>query len=508
MNRFMRKCVMDRKIVQLLLKNTSSNKIAAELKVSKKRIKKVKSQAEDMGYFDGIDLPKYPLAIFEYNEEQVLRSSPVDSTLLEHKEWIVERRMAGWHLVTIWEELPVKVTKSSFYRFIKRHKIDADREKVRCRVKVVGEIIHAPAEALILDWGKLKDVIDPKTGKKRTVWFLAGVMGHSRYMMVRLVWDNKTETTLRQIESMFNEMGGVPQKIISDNPKCFAVKASKYEPVLNPAFERFCDHYRTLPEILPPRTPEIKGKVERVVPYVRRLFEAYEHDDWSELSLAQEYMDYKVKIANERQHGTTKLQPVETFLTTEANELTILPSTSFELEEYHQGKVRKDGCVRFRSKHYSVGKENVGCDVFIIGNKELVQIYKDGKLLETHQRVKSPYQNKSIKEHHLEPYEQIITNCEHYLSQALKIGPSTQELVKSILLSGNGFVDTRKVWGILSLDKSYKKKDIDLACEKALMCDDLSYRTVLSYLELRPSKKIKSTNTSSKFTRDMSEYYH
>ena len=80
--------------------------------------------------------------------------------------------------------------------------------------------------------------------------------------------------------------------------------------------------------------------------------------------------------------------------------------------------------------------------------------------------------------------------------------------MKTILLSGNVFVDTRKVWGILSLDKSYKKKDIDLACEKALMCDDLSYRTVLSYLELRPSKKIKSSNTNNKFTRDMSEYYH
>ena len=44
MNRFMRKCVMDRKIVQLLLKNTSSNKIVAELKVSKKELKKLNSK--------------------------------------------------------------------------------------------------------------------------------------------------------------------------------------------------------------------------------------------------------------------------------------------------------------------------------------------------------------------------------------------------------------------------------------------------------------------------------
>ena len=79
--------------------------------------------------------------------------------------------------------------------------------------------------------------------------------------MIKLVWDNKTETTLNAIEEMFNELGGVPKKIVSDNPKCFTIKASKYEPVLNPAFERFCSHYGVIPEILPPRDPQKKEKL-------------------------------------------------------------------------------------------------------------------------------------------------------------------------------------------------------------------------------------------------------
>ena len=506
MDRFMRKCVMDRKIVQLLIQKKSFNKISKQLHVSKKRVRQIHDMAKEIGYFDGKSMPEYPEAIFNYPAKVISKEiSEVDTGLLKKVEWIKDRREAGWHLITIWEELDIKVTKASFYRFIKRHRLDEDKEKGRCRIKVTSEIVHAPAEALILDWGKLKDIIDPETGKKRTVWFLVGIMGFSRYMMVRFVWDNKTSTTLNAIESMFNEMGGAPKKITSDNPKCFSIKASKYEPILNPAFERFCEHYNTIPEILPPRSPELKGKVERVVPYVRRLFEA--HGDWKSLDDSQEYIDYKMTIANQRTHGTTKLRPVDVFLTHEASELEILPSTSFELEEYHEGKVRKDGHVRFKGKYYSVGKENITKTVFVIGNKDVVKIYLKGKLLETHYREKSPFKSKSTKNHHLEPYEQIINDGNHYLKLANKIGPNTKEIIKSILLRGNGFVDTRKVWGILSLDKTYSLKDIDKACRHALDCDQLSYQKVLLFLNLSNNKENKlQKSKNNKFTRDTKEY--
>jgi hypothetical protein len=495
---------MDRKIVQLLIKNTSFNKIAKQLKVSKKRIRQINDMAEEEGYFNETPLPPYPEAIFKYPEKVVNRPvSEADTELLKKYDWIKERREAGWHLITIWEELDIEVTQASFYRFIKRHKLDENKERGRCRIKVIPEIIHSPGEALLLDWGKLKDVIDPVTGKKRTVWFLAGIMGFSRYLMVRLVWDNKTTTTLKAIESMFNEMGGVPERIISDNPKCFSIEASKYEPILNPAFERFCEHYNVFPEILSPYDPKKKGKVERIVPYVRRLFEA--HGDWISLEASQKYIDNKMLIANQRKHGTTKLRPVDVFLTQEAEKLFSLPNTSFELEEYHYGDVRKDGHLRFRGKYYSVGKENYKEKAFIIGNQDTVKIYIKGKLVETHERIRSSYQSKSTKEHHKEPHERIMSNSEHYIKQAQKLGNNVEELVKRILLKGNGFVDTRKIWGILSLDKKYSKAVIDSACKDALECGELGYRGVMSFINLTPPKEIKSSSKN-KFTRDTKDY--
>ena len=57
MDRFMRKCVVDRKIVELLIQKKSFNKIAKLLKVGKPRIRKVRDMADELGYLKGVELP-------------------------------------------------------------------------------------------------------------------------------------------------------------------------------------------------------------------------------------------------------------------------------------------------------------------------------------------------------------------------------------------------------------------------------------------------------------------
>lgn len=506
MDRFMRKCIVDRKIVELLIQKKSFNKIAKQLKVGKVRIRKIYDMANEFGYLKGKPLLPYPQALFEYKDNPLLGPiSEIDIELQKHLDWIKERREAGWHLVTIWEELPIEVNRSSFYRFIQRHKIDDDPEKSRCRVRVIPEIIHEPGESLILDWGKLCDVIDPDTGKKRTLWFLSGVMGFSRYMMTRFVWGNSVEETFDAIQSMFNELGGTPKKITSDNPKCFATVASKFEPILNPAFERFCSHYGIIAELLPPRDPEKKGKIERIVPYVRRLYEA--HGDWVSLEESQRYIDRKMVLANERKHGTTKLRPIDVFFQNEASTLKELPATAYIVEEYHTGKVRKDGCVRFRNKYYSVGEDYISQKVFVIGGRDIVEIFYKGNLLEIHTRIKSAHQAKSIKKYHLKPHEQIMQDNDYLLNKAGKVGDEVKEMVKTILMRGRGYVDTRSIWGILSLDKDYEKHQVNKACRYALECDQLGYQAVMRFINVMPKEeKLIEKSSGNKFTRDPNEY--
>lgn len=482
---------MERKIVEQLVVGWSVKKIARSLNVGRERIRRLREQAREYGYLgeDGgkgsVALPLYPEAIFpDPKDGRALQVSQPHKKLATQHEWIRERLITGWHLVTVFEELPADVragiSRSSFYRYLDRHRLNRLGE--RSRRRVVPEIIHAPGEAILLDWGKLRDVIDPETGRKRTLWMFAGVLGHSRYLLVRLVWRIDVETTLQALESMFRELGGVPGKMTTDNPKCIALEASPYEALLNPAAERFAGHYGMFIEALPPRDPQKKGKIERPIPYLRRLYEAH-GDAWHGLDESQAYMERKLAIANERKHGTTMRKPREVFECEERKALQLLPAVAYEVEQYHEGTVRKDGHVRFANKYYSLDEKYIGQEVIVLGSSKQVTIYYKGKLLEVHPRITDQNVSKSTKPHHLKPWERAMQDGSVYRRAARKLGPSAEEMIVGLLKKGRGFVDTRKIWGILSLEKSYEASRVDAACRRALDLESLSFRTVKTILQ-------------------------
>jgi transposase len=499
---------VDRKIVELLIAGQSQNEIKVALHVGKKRIRRARYDAEVAGYFRGVSLPEYPEAIFPDPVDK--RSSRVpasDIILHEHLEWMRDRLLSGWQPVTVWEELPRKVTRSSFYRFIERH----DLGRLGKSFRHTPEILHAPGEALLLDWGKLRDVVED--GKKKTLWAFVGVLGFSRYMMVRLVWTNDVPTTILAIESMLQELGGVPKRLTSDNPKCFALEASLYEPILNPVIERLAAHYGVRMECLPPADPQKKGKVERPMPYVRRLYQAH-GAEWLGIEESQRYIERKVALANERKHGTTRLRPIDDLVNVEAPALKALPALAYEIEEFSEGSVRKDGFVCFKGKFYSVDDGLRGEEVAVVANGTRVAIYHRGRLVETHQRIRSNHQSKSIKDHHQKSWERTLKDHAHYLRRAGEVGPDVERLVQAILLEGEGFVDTRRVWGILSLEKTYAKEAVNEACRKAFELNLISYQTVRSLLKIAPKPPVEKGGAANrraeteinKFVRPMSEY--
>jgi hypothetical protein len=153
---------------------------------------------------------------------------------------------------------------------------------------------------------------------------------------------------------------------------------------------------------------------------------------------------------------------------TEVLALKSLPKLTWAREEFHEGKVRRDGHVRFRGKYYSLDESLIGEDVQVIGNQTTVWLYHAGRLVETHARVTDAGRSKSTKPHHLKPWERAMTDTSVYRARALAIGPNVDELVVRIIGNGLGVIDFRKVWGLLNLDKSYSALVIDEACRQTL----------------------------------------
>lgn len=515
------KITVDRKIVEGLRDGRSLTSLTKSTGKGKGYVIKIRDMALDYGYIEIVDavtrvfktsakkIPPFPEALFPLRDGRSEKLSETDLLLDPKREWIKERIELGWSPQTVFEELPLSVPRSNFYRYLHRNHL---RDKAPTRN--VMELIHAPAECLQVDWGKLFDVTDPITGKKKTIWIFIGVLGHSRYEMARVVEKLDFETTIELLMSMFEELGGVPRKVTSDNPKVFVQEASDYEALLNPGFERFASHYGFTVEALPPAAPEKKGKVERMVPVKRRLFESYDLNNYT-LENAQAHIDRKLVIANERKHGTHLQKPIEVFINDEASLLRPLPVLRYECETITRSTVRSDGYVRFANKYYRVDTRLKGEIALVIGNSEQVFIYCNGRLLEVYEKIQDKFTTKACKDHYKESWEKTLQDHGHYLKRAEVIGANAQRFIDIILARGEGFVDTRAVWGLLTLNKKYNNADIDKACLSALELSQVNLRTVRQLLNIMAKPKEKEIQkddltiaraVGGKFARPMSEY--
>lgn len=134
-----------------------------------------------------------------------------------------------------------------------------------------------------------------------------------------------------------------------------------------------------------------------------------------------------------------------------------------------------------------------------------MSIYFEGRLLEVHERITDPHQSRSIKAQHMKPWERALSDHSMYRQRGARLGPFVEQMIVALLEQGQGFIDTRKIWGILSLDKSYPAESIDAACQKALSLGFLGYRVVKGFLDLEKEDKIAKTHTPRKHTRAKGE---
>jgi hypothetical protein len=145
-----RKRFMDRKIVELFLQGKSAREIMRQLIIGDRRVGKIRCLAEEYGYLTprgtegppATQLPPYPEALFPYGPDgRACKASEANTLILPRKDWITECLTAGWHPISVFEELQLAVSRSSFYRFLHRHGLSQVGDNARRRV--VPEIMEA-----------------------------------------------------------------------------------------------------------------------------------------------------------------------------------------------------------------------------------------------------------------------------------------------------------------------------------------------------------------------------
>jgi hypothetical protein len=189
------KITVDRKIIEHLADGKSVTAIQKILGKGKGYILAVRDRALEFNYIVEIisgekrykpgikKLPPYPespFGIIDSKNEKILET---DLYLESEKPWIAECIQADWLPQSIFEDLKKPISKATFYRYMHRNNF----MKKSILASSPMELVHLAGECLQVDWAKLIDVIDPITNKKKTISVFIGVLGHSRYQMVRVV---------------------------------------------------------------------------------------------------------------------------------------------------------------------------------------------------------------------------------------------------------------------------------------------------------------------------------
>jgi hypothetical protein len=169
--------------------------------------------------------------------------------------------------------------------------------------------------------------------------------------------------------------------------------------------------------------------------------------------------------------------------------------TSGKIIQLHGTQVRVDGHVEYQGRYYSVDEKYCRSKVSIIEKDGRVLILQDGIVIESHSKLTSFGSLCSTKPEHLAPWKRELLPDSPCRKAARRYGKHTDEFVLRVLQTGNGFIDTNAIWGVLGMDRSYSPTAIDQACKYALEIESPTYKAVKIFLKLQGNRWEQKTVT-------------
>lgn len=339
-----------------------------------------------------------------------------------------------------------------------------------------------PGEVGQVDFGSGPQLVDWATGEVRKTWFFVMTLAYSRHQYLEFVLDQKVETWLGCHRRAFEFFGGVPRKVLIDNPKCAITKACYHDPEVQRSYADCAEGYGFLISPCPVRDPKKKGIVESGVKYVKRNFlPLREFLDLADLN--RQALAWVMETAGNRVHGTTGERPLTHFAEVEKTFLRELPEAAPELVVWGKARVHGDCHVQFEKCRYSVPFRLVRKELWVRTGEDTVQLYEDQTLVAVHPRLRRKGL-KSTKQDHLPPEAQayLMADPQWCLEQAEKAGEHCRELLET-MFSHRVLDRLRAAQGVIRLGVKYGKVRLEAACARALLHGSPRYRTVKGILE-------------------------
>jgi transposase len=339
-----------------------------------------------------------------------------------------------------------------------------------------------PGEAVQVDFGAGPRIIDAFTGEPISTWVFVMTRAWSRHQYAEIVTDQKVATWLGCHRRAFELFGGVPAKVIIDNPKCAITKACFRDPEVQRSYAECAEGYGFIISPCPPKEPKKKGRVESGVKYVKRNFLPLR--EFRSLADAnQQLKTWVLGQAGNRIHGTTKQKPLTAFVETERHMLRPLPAVPPELATWAKVKVHGNCHVQFEKTYYSAPFRLVRRQLWLKATETTVKLFYNLELVAIHARLHRPGARSTVDEHL--PPEALaykMQDPQWCLRQAETIGPCCNALIET-LFADRVLDNLRAAQGVVGMAKKYGRSRLEAACKRALAFGNPKYRAVKIILE-------------------------
>lgn len=313
-------------------------------------------------------------------KQKVPRRTPAArraSKLDDYKDYVKERfESCGLSAVRLLEEIRSMGYTGSV--IVLRRYVRTLRPRRERAAKLTVRYETPPGKQAQADWAYCGRFADA-AGKLISIYAFVIVLSYSRMLFVRFTTSMKLAELIRCHLEAFAFFGGWPEQILYDNMKQVRLGREEW----NPMFLDFANHYGLVPKTHRIRRPRTKGKVERMVDYVKDGFlNGRSFEGLDDLNVqGRHWLD---TTANVRIHATTGEQPVVLWRQETLAQLgTISP---YQIVDYVPPKADWESFVQFDRRRYSVPPEYAG-KALLVGQRGEQIVVRSGDCIVAEHRA-------------------------------------------------------------------------------------------------------------------------
>ena len=374
----------------------------------------------------------------------------------------------------------VMLSEREFCRRLERH---------RAKLGVTMRQVHRGGEKLFVDYSGQTISYRSKDGEAVRCQLFVAALGASGLIYAEATHTQKLPDWTMSHVRAFVFYGGVPKILTPDCLKsgvtCWRVEG----PVINPTYAELANHYGAVVIPARPRHPQDKGKVENAVKLAQRWILAVLRNRIF-LSLADLNAEIRrlLNLLNDRPFRRRRnVSRRSLFEAIDRPELQTLPFEPYEYAIWKRVKLPKDYHVLFDERHYSVPSTLAGQLVDVRASAATIKIFYQHREVATHARKYHDFEDATLRIH-MPQHHQVVSDDNHSAIRAWgqKLGPATSEVIERFLTNPiNPMICNSQLRGLRALEERFEPERIEKACERGLLINAFSVRSLKSALQTR-----------------------